>query len=232
MEHVLGFECVDCARSHRPGDIEYVCPDCGGNLDVIYDYERIRAEGFGRQALGRDNLTIWRYRALLPIEPDSIPPPLTVGWTPIYDCRPLADRFSLKRLLIKDDGRNPTASFKDRPSALAVVKANEAGARVVTTASSGNAGVALAGMCSSMGMQSVGFVPATAPPAKLAQLQIYCSTVVLVEGNYDDAYDLCLQAGHIFGWYQRSTGYNPFMTEGKKTAALEICEQMNWEVPD
>jgi len=134
--------------------------------------------------------------------------------------------------LIKDDGRNPTASFKDRPSSLAVVKAKEAGAQVLTTASSGNAGVALAGMCSSVGTKSVVFVPAAAPPAKLAQLQIYGATVVLVEGNYDDAYDLCLQAGGAFGWYQRSTGYNPFMSEGKKTAAFEICEQMNWEVPD
>lgn len=169
---------------------------------------------------------------MLPIKADSVPPPLTVGWTPVYDCGSLAARFGIKQLLIKDDGRNPTASFKDRPSALAVVQAKQAGARVITTASSGNAGVALAGMCSSVGMKSVVFVPATAPAAKLAQLQIYGATVVLVEGSYDDAYDLCLQAGRIFGWYQRSTGYNPFMSEGKKTAAFEICEQQNWEVPD
>jgi threonine synthase len=75
-------------------------------------------------------------------------------------------------------------------------------------------------------------VPASAPPAKVAQLQIYGARVVLVEGNYDDAYDLCLQAGRAYGWYQRSTGFNPFMTEGKKTAALEIAEQLKWEVPD
>jgi threonine synthase len=81
-------------------------------------------------------------------------------------------------------------------------------------------------------MESVIFVPTYAPAAKIAQLQIYGSKVVLVEGSYDEAFDLCLEAGKRFGWYQRSTGYNPFMTEGKKTAALEIGEQLNWEVPD
>jgi threonine synthase len=144
----------------------------------------------------------------------------------------LAAEFGVKRLLIKDDGRNPTASFKDRPSALAVVKAREAGTGVVTTASSGNAGSALAGMCASVGMKSVIFAPVHAPAAKIAQLQIYGSKIALVEGSYDEAFDLCLEAGRRYGWYQRSTGYNPFMAEGKKTAALEIGEQLNWEIPD
>jgi threonine synthase len=181
---------------------------------------------------GDRNLTMWRYRALLPIDDWSFLPPLTVGWTPIYDCKKLAQRWGIGQLLIKDDGRNPTASFKDRPSALAVVKAKEAGASVITTASSGNDGSALAGICASVGMESVIFVPAYAPPPKIAQLQIYGATVVIVEGTYDEAYDLCIEAARRFGWYQRSTGYNPFTREGKKTAALEIAEQLNWNVPD
>ena len=230
--NVVGFQCVECARNHPVGDIEYVCPACGGNLDVVYDYERIRRQ-LNKATLAADrNFTIWRYRQLLPVEESSAVPPLTVGWTPIYDSKPLASEFNVKQLLIKDDGRNPTASFKDRPSALAVVKAREAGARVITTASSGNAGSALAGMCASTGMASVIFVPTYAPAAKLAQLGIYGATVVLVEGSYDEAYDLCINAAARYGWYQRSTGYNPFMTEGKKTAALEIGEQLEWELPD
>jgi threonine synthase len=175
---------------------------------------------------------MWRYRPLLPIEDASDVPPLTIGWTPIYDCIKLAGRYGIKQLLIKDDGRNPTASFKDRPSALAVVKAQEAGAAIVTTASSGNAGSALAGVCASVGMKSVIFVPSSAPTAKIAQLQIYGATVLLVEGSYDQAYDLCIEASKKFGWYQRSTGYNAFTREGKKTAAFEIAEQLNWQVPD
>lgn len=232
MNNVTSFKCVECARLFGVSEVEYVCPACGGNLDVLYDYERVGKQ-LNKATLAADrNFTIWRYRPLLPIEDSSPVPPLTVGWTPIYDCQRLAAEFGVKQLLIKDDGRNPTASFKDRPSALAVVKAREAGARVITTASSGNAGSALAGMCASVGMESVIFVPTYAPAAKIAQLQIYGSKVVLVEGSYDEAFDLCLEAGRRYGWYQRSTGYNPFMAEGKKTAALEIGEQLNWQVPD
>jgi threonine synthase len=230
--NVIGFQCVECARNYLPGDVEYVCPDCGGNLDVLYDYDRIGRQ-LSRATLAADrDLTIWRYRALLPVEESSVVPPLTVGWTPVYDSKPLASEFNVKQLLLKDDGRNPTASFKDRPSAVAVVKAREAGARVITTASSGNAGSALAGMCASLGMPSVIFVPTYAPAAKVAQLGVYGARVVLVEGSYDEAFDLCIAASRRYGWYQRSTGYNPFMTEGKKTAALEIGEQLAWELPD
>ncbi len=232
VRNILGFQCVECARQHLPGAVNYVCPSCSGNLDVIYDYARVRRE-FSRESLASSkDFTIWRYRPLLPISYDSPVPALPVGWTPVFDCSRLADEIGVSRLLIKDDGHNPTASFKDRPSALAVVKAREIGANIITTASSGNAGVALAGMCASMGTKSVIFVPASAPPAKLAQLQIYGALAVLVEGSYDEAYDLCLEASRRFGWYQRSTGYNPFMSEGKKTSALEIAEQLQWRVPD
>lgn len=232
MSNVIGFVCVECARRYLPGEIEYVCAECGGNLDVLYDYERISGQLSKASLAADDNRTIWRYRPLLPIEEASQAPPLAVGWTPIYDCTELASRYGAGQLLIKDDGRNPTASFKDRPSALAVVKAREAGAKIITTASSGNAGSALAGMCASVGMKSIIFVPQHAPAAKIAQLQIYGSTIALVEGSYDQAFDLCISAARRFGWYQRSTGYNPFMSEGKKTAALEIGEQLRWELPD
>ena len=232
MNNVAGFKCVECGREHRIGETEYVCTICDGNLDVLYDYGRVRAQLSKAGLAGDRNFTMWRYRALLPIEDSSAVPPLTIGWTPIYDCSKLARRYAVGQLFLKDDGRNPTASFKDRPSALAVVKAQEARAAIITTASSGNAGSALAGICASVGMQSVIFVPASAPAPKIAQLQIYGATVVLVEGSYDQAYDLCIKASGRFGWYQRSTGYNPFTREGKKTAALEIAEQLQWEVPD
>ncbi|MEN3332536.1 MAG: threonine synthase [Blastocatellia bacterium] len=232
MSNVIGFKCFDCARQFRSAEINYVCPACGGNLDVLYDYTAVGAQlTKARLAADRD-LSMWRYRPLLPIADSSAVPPLAVGWTPVYDCPQLAAQLILKQLLIKDDGRNPTASFKDRPSALAVVKATEAQAPIITTASSGNAGSALAGMCASLAMRSVIFVPSSAPAAKVAQLVIYGATVVLVEGSYDEAYDLCLAAAARFGWYQRSTGFNPYTREGKKTAALEICEQLDWQAPD
>jgi len=148
------------------------------------------------------------------------------------NCESLARQLGLKAVLIKDEGRNPTGSLKDRPSALLVIKAREAGARIITTASSGNAGGALAGVCASVGMKSVIFVPSSIPRAKLTQLQVYGSVVVAVEGSYDQTVELCMKAGRHFGWYQRSTGYNPYTREGKKTAALEIAEQLNWRPPD
>jgi threonine synthase len=226
------LQCVECAKKHRRDEAAYTCPGCGGNLKVLYDYDEIRLR-FNRETLAASrDFSMWRYRALLPVEPASFAPPLAVGWTPLYDCARLAATFGLRQLWLKDEGRNPTASLKDRPSALAVVKALETGARVVTTASSGNAGSALAGMCASVGLRAVVFVPADTPPAKLVQMQVYGATVLTVEGSYDEAYDLCLAAGRRFGWYQRSTGYNPYMAEGKKTAALEVVEQMSWAVPD
>src|SRR5262245_3114015 len=175
MSNVLGFKCVECASESERAD--YVCSRCGGNLDVLYDYKRVAAQLDKSILAGNRDLTIWRYRALLPIEQSSRVPPLLVGWSPVYDCRALASQYDVRQILIKDDGRNPTASFKDRPSALAAVKACELGARVVTTASSGNAGISLAAMCSSLELNSVIFLPEASPSAKIVQLQVYGATV-------------------------------------------------------
>jgi threonine synthase len=133
---------------------------------------------------------------------------------------------------VKDEGRQPTASLKDRASAMAVAKATEAGARVVTTSSTGNAAAALSGICASVGMANVIFVPASAPPAKITQLLAYGSTVLLVDGVYDDAVALCMHAAAARGWYNRTTGFNPYMSEGKKTVSYEIAEDLGWEAPD
>jgi threonine synthase len=140
--------------------------------------------------------------------------------------------LGIAELWVKDEGRQPTASLKDRASAMAVVKAQERGSPIVTTASTGNAAAALSGLAASVGLRNVIFVPATAPEAKIAQLLAYGSTVALVEGSYTDAFELCMAAADEYGWYNRNTGFNPYMTEGKKTAVLEIFEQLGWETPD
>jgi threonine synthase len=232
MTTVIGFQCAECNRRFQVTEVSFVCPVCSGNLEVLYDYDQI-ANQLTKTSLAADpNPTMWRYRPLLPIEPTSPLPPLAIGWTPLYNSSRLAAELGVRELWLKDDGRNPTASFKDRPSALAAVKAIESKARVMTTASSGNAGSALAGICASMSLSSVIFVPSSAPQPKIAQLQVHGATVLLIEGSYDEAFTLCINAANRFGWYQRSTGYNPYTREGKKTAALEIAEQLNWEVPD
>jgi threonine synthase len=234
MSNVVGLTCVICDKTYPADYAGYVCPDHGneGILDVRYDYAAI-GETFTRESLAADpDRTMWRYRPLLPIAPDAAVPPLTVGGTPMYDAVPLATQLGLAKVWVKDEGREPTASLKDRASAMAVVKAQEQGAEVVTTASTGNAAAALAGISASVGQDNVIFVPASAPEAKIAQLLAYGSTVVLVNGNYGDAFDLCMEASAEYGWYNRNTGYNPFMTEGKKTAGLEILEDLNWVAPD
>ncbi len=234
MSAVVELKCVICGATYAPDEVAYVCPKHGddGILDVVYDYEQIAATWSQADLAQNRDPSIWRYRPLLPISAEIDPPPLQVGGTPLYPAPRLAASLGLQHLWVKDDGRNPTASFKDRASAIAVMKAQEAGAEIVTTASTGNAAAALAGLCASVGQPSVIFVPASAPPAKIAQLLAYGATVMLVEGTYDDAFELCLAASAEFGWYNRNTAYNPYMAEGKKTCSLEICEQLGWQAPD
>ncbi len=234
MDHVLSLKCLICGKEYQPDQVDYVCPDHGndGILDVQYDYDLIGRRISQGDLLHHTNHTIWRYKSLLPVHPDSPIPPLAVGWTPLYCTDRLATELGLQHLWVKDDGRQPTASFKDRASAIAVAKAQEKGAEIITTASTGNAAAALAGLCASVRQANVIFVPESAPQAKIAQLLVFGSTVLLVRGTYDDAFELCLLAAEEYGWYNRNTAYNPYMTEGKKTASYEICEQLGWEAPD
>ncbi|MCC6458524.1 MAG: threonine synthase [Caldilineaceae bacterium] len=229
---VMGLRCLRCGREYGVDEIEYVCdcrPNQGsdmGTLDVIYDYAAIRQViDPARLALDPDS-SIGRYWPLLPIARRTSLPPLPVGGTPLLEAPRLAAELGMRRLFIKDDGRNPSASLKDRASAIAVAKAQEQGRSVVATASTGNAAAALAGQSAAAGQANVIFVPRTAPPAKIAQLLVYGSTVLAVDGSYDQAFDLCTQACLAFGWYNRNTGYNPYMTEGKRTVAFEIGEQL------
>lgn len=225
MEHVTGLKCTICAQVYSPDEVAYVCPADGGNLDVLYDYERIaarvRADGL-REVRGT-----WRYKALMPIDLHAAEPPLLVGDTPLYRADNVAQQLGVGQVWIKDDGRNPTGSLKDRASALIVARALVEGRDLVTTASTGNAAAALAGLAASVQMPTVIFVPVAAPEAKVAQLLVYGARVLLVEGTYDDAFDLCLEATDAYGWYCRNTGYNPYTAEGKKTVSYEICEQLS-----
>lgn len=235
MKFVIALRCTICGAEYGVDEVDYVCPHHGndGILDVVYDYDRIRREVSPRELTASREPSIWRYMPLLPVDPEVARRLAegtvlgSVGWTPLYPAPRLAQQLGLRHLWVKDDSRQPTASFKDRASAIAVVKARERGAEVVTTASTGNAAAALAGLCAAVGQRNVIFVPRTAPPAKVAQLLAFGATVLLVDGTYDQAFDLCLEASAAFGWYNRNTAYNPYMSEGKKTAAYEICEQLS-----
>jgi threonine synthase len=197
-------------------------------LDVLLDYAAMARRASPQDIAASPEDSIWRYLPLLPVgDPGLAGSALrAVGWTPLLKPPSLGESLGLARLYLKDDGRNPTASFKDRASAVVVARAREIGAEVVITASTGNAGAALAGMAAAAKLPAVILAPRSAPQAKIAQLLIFGAHVFLVEGTYDEAFDLSLQAAQVFGWYSRNTGYNPFTAEGKKTAAFEICEQL------
>ena len=228
MDIFAGYRCSLCHNEYLPNQITYTCPKDGGNLDVILDFERIDREVSAAHIFASPEYSLWRYLPLLPVhDPGGLNTPIhAAGFTPVYSVQPLAEKLGMHSLWVKDESRNPTASFKDRASAVVVARAREIGSQVVVTASTGNAGAALAGMAAAIGQQAVIFAPRTAPPAKIAQLLIYGATIYLVNGTYDDAFDLTIKASDEFGWYCRNTGYNPFTAEGKKTAAFEIWEWM------
>ncbi|HLF87873.1 MAG TPA: threonine synthase [Anaerolineales bacterium] len=234
MKHFLGYRCSICGSEFLPDQVAYNCPKDEGNLDVLLDFEEINRKTTRETIRASRHHSLWRYLPLLPVsDPGGEGTPLhAAGFTPIFSPPALKEQLGLQHLWIKDESRNPTASFKDRASAVAVARAREIVAEVIVTASSGNAGAALAGMSAAVGQKAVILVPKTAPPAKVAQLLIYGATVLLVDGTYDDAFDLTLEASREFGWYCRNTGYNPFTLEGKKTAAFEIWEQLlgDWSI--
>ncbi len=230
---VTGLACIVCGREYPAGNV-LTCDRCGpadGILEVRYDY------GAAAKTLTRENLALrrrdhWRYREVLPVGPDVAVPPLSVGWTPVLDAPRLAAHLGVARLVVKDDGRNPTASFKDRASSVGVAKAVEFGYDTVACASTGNAASSLAGMSASVGLRSFIFVPQRAPEPKVAQLLLFGATVLRVRGTYDQAYDLCMQATAAHGWYNRNCAVNSYLVEGKKTAGLEMGEQLGEALPD
>ncbi|MEW6510100.1 MAG: threonine synthase [Bacteroidota bacterium] len=227
---VTGLRCLLCDAVYVHGNLS-TCPRCGeqGILDAEYDFSKVAAAH--QQPVNRP-ANIWRYLNLLPVSPDIPAPALDVGWTPVYDVPRLAELVGVTRLLLKDDGQNPTGSLKDRASAIGVMKAREFGHREIACASTGNAASSLAGLAAAFGLQSYIFVPERAVDPKVTQLLIFGATVFRVRGSYEDAFELCRQACQTFGWYNRNSGINPFLVEGKKTAGLEIAEQCREAMPD
>jgi threonine synthase len=226
------LECLRCGRTYRRG-LDGPCPRCGteGILDVVFDLRAARRT-LNRRSLARRPRDMWRYRELLPVPARAATPPLPVGWTPVTAAPRLASWAGVGTLLLKDEGRNPTASFKDRASVVGVTRAMAARAKVIACASTGNAASSVAGAAASVGLTAVIFVPEFAPEPKLAQLMIFGARVLRVKGTYDETWELCQRACERHGWYNRNAAVNPSLVEGKKTCGLEIGEQTGAAVPD
>ncbi len=217
-----GYQCIACAKTQLADFTGFVCPACGENLEITYDYADIREEF----------VPDYDYAPFLPVSRLDTPFPLKVGRTPLIAAPRLGEPVGLRNLYLKDETSNPSASTKDRASAIALRRAMDIGARTVAVASTGNAGSSLACLAAALDMRAVVFVPESAPVAKLTQALAFGATVLAVRGNYDDAFDLCLKASDEFGWFNRSSGYNPFTREGKKTCAYEIGEDLSRPLPD
>ncbi len=235
MSTKFTYQCNDCGKTYPGSGVIYVCPDCSskqeatqpplGILKVVYNPELLKGRSF--EALKQNH-----FLDILPIDDHNSLPNLKVGNTPLYRI----DRFNGKcqdhLLYLKDDSQNPTFSFKDRASAVVSAFARENDIDTIVAASTGNAGSSLAGMCAAQGQKAVIFVPAAAPKAKLTQILMYGAVLVPVDGNYDVAFDLSIQATKRFGWYNRNTAFNPLTIEGKKTVSLELFGQLNQSLPD
>jgi len=233
VNFVEGLQCVFCGAVH-PVRVGNTCPGCGitGILDVRYDYAAIRRVLSRRVLKRRVEQSHWRYRELLPIRANAAIPTLSVGWTPLTPAPGLARHLGVASVFLKDEGRNATGSLKDRASSIGAVKAREKRRDIIACASTGNAASSCAGMAASMGLRSVIFVPERAPEPKVTQLLIFGATVLRVRGSYEDAFQLCQRSCERWGWYNRNSGINPYLVEGKKTAGLEIAEQLGWEPPE
>ena len=231
LKNVKCAKCVKCGKEY-PATPDVTTCECGGILDIVYDYDYIKSRLTKEKLAARKDMTMWRYRELLPIEEETENTPLRVGNTPLYEEPRLAEMLGLGHLYVKDDGLNPTSSLKDRASAMAVAKAKEAGKDIIACSSTGNAASSLAGNAAAAGMKTYIFVPSRAPKGKVAQLLTFGATVVSVQGNYEETFELSSKAIDRWGWYNRNAAVNPYLSEGKKTVSLEICEQLQWKAPD
>jgi threonine synthase len=228
------LQCIKCAREFSEDSGVFTCPDCGpfqGTLDVIYPLENLKAKYKALQLIHRCKPVYESFEDIFPFQNRNSLPPIPVGQTPQFKSTRLAKASGMKELWIKDDGRNPSASFKDRASAVVIAMALEAKAKIIAAASTGNAASSLATLAASTALETVVFVPRNAPQPKMIQIAIHGAHIIRLDCDYDHAFDLCQEACAKFGWYNRNTAVNPFTGEGKKSAALEIARDLG-RVPD
>jgi threonine synthase len=232
-KHIVGKHCIVCNAKYKMDEVELTCPKCGieGILDIDYDYDYIKTI-YKDFALKSERKDIFKFAPLLPLKINGPKPRTLIGPTPLIESLRLKNHLGLGNLDIKDDGRLPTASYKDRASAMAVARAKELNISQIVAASTGNAAASIAGLTAPEGITSIIFVPHTAPKAKIAQLLTFGAKVFTVEGTYDDAFELSIKAAEL-GFYSRSTAVNPILSEGKKTGILELMDQLNYKnIPD
>ncbi len=230
MGHVQGLRCRECSRSF-PAAALHVCDFCFGPLEVAYDYAAVAAS-VSRESIAAGPPTIWRYGAMLPVAHDDAVD-LGAGFTPLVRADRLASALGLGELWVKDDTRNPTGSFKDRVVSVALTKSRELGFKVAACASTGNLANSVAAHAARAAMDSYVFVPANLERVKIQTTAVFGGNLIAVDGNYDDVNRLCAElASEHPDWAFVNVNVRPYYSEGSKTLAFEVAEQLGWEVPD
>lgn len=223
-----GLRCRACGAL-QPADERYVCGECLGPIEPDYDLGAFPAEEL-RTRIAGGPASLWRYAPLLPVSPPETHWP--VGWTPLLESPRLGAAIGVRRLLLKDDTRNPSLSFKDRPVAVALARALELGLDTLACASTGNLAGAVAAAAARNGLRAFVFVPADTEPAKVAGAAAYGATVVRVRGTYDQVNRLCATLADELGWGFVNFTLRPYYAEGSKTLLFEVAEQLGWRLPD
>jgi threonine synthase len=230
VSFVEGLRCRECARPY-PAEALHVCEYCFAPLEVVYDYDAIR-EVVTPERIAAGPGTIWRYADLLPVV-SAAPVDLGAGFTPLVRADRLAAELGLGELWVKNDTLNPTGSFKDRVVSVALTKARELGFKVAACSSTGNLANSVAAHAARAGMRSVVFIPHDLEEVKVVTTAVYGGTVIAIDGTYDDVSRLCSELiGELPGWAFVNNNLRTYYSEGSKTLAFEIAEQLGWEAPD
>ena len=230
MSFVLHLECSVCGRKHAAGEVHGLCP-CGGPLLVRYDLAKAKA-AWDRESLRSAPTTMWRYAPLLPVRDSNHIVSLGEGMTPLLDAARFGAHVGANHLWIKDEGINPTGSFKARGLSCAISMGVELGLRKVAIASAGNAGSALAAYAAAAGIEAHIFMPRDVPQSNYTECRAYGAQVTLVDGLISDCARLIAERKDAEGWFDISTLKEPYRIEGKKTMGYEVAEQFGWTLPD
>lgn len=225
------LRCSSCAQTFAPTKIQTYCHQCGKALLAEYDLGTAR-QHLAKETLAGREASLWRYRELLPVFRQANIVTLGEGWTPLLNAASLAKKLRLQRLFIKEEGYNPTGSFKARGICVAVSKARELGISEAAMPSAGNAGGALAAYAAKAGMKAHVFVPRETPAVNVEEISLFGGRVYLVNGEISDAGKRMNELREAHGWFDMSTMKEPYRLEGKKTMGYELAEQFGWELPD
>ncbi|MFY9264729.1 MAG: threonine synthase [Solirubrobacterales bacterium] len=226
---VDALKCKECGERY-PLEARFVCEQCFGPLEVVYDYSGLDVAETKRQIqAGPQN--IWRYSDFLPFaeRPKSV---LDTGLTPLIQASRLSEYLGLKNVYVKNDAANPTHSFKDRVVSVALAKAVDLGYSVIACASTGNLANAVAAHAAAAGLDSYVFIPTDLEEQKILATGVYGTELVGVRGNYDDVNRLCTELSAEYDWAFVNINMRPYYSEGSKTLAYEVIEQLGWRTPD